>query len=106
MMEENVIIHDDVEYELRYNVKRIQMIEQVTKKPMMVMIMNQHLSLTDLNACVAYGLVKKGSYSHELPKKGVEIFDKIIEEDGAYFKLSNLVSDALERDCGFFFPKG
>lgn len=106
MIEDNVIVHGEKEYELRYNVKRIQMIEQATKKPMMVMISNQFLSLSDLSACVAYGLVKKGSYSHELPKKGLEIFEELIEADGSYYKLSNLVSDALERDCGFFFPKG
>ncbi len=100
-----MLVHNGENYELRYNVNRVTMIEQAIKKPLVQVLQQGAMSLAEIKVCVAYGLVKEGSHSHILPKKGAEIADVLLNERGSYQKLSDEIADAIERDCGFFFPK-
>ena len=45
-----------IKYELKYNLKRIELIEAASKKPLMSMLGSGFLTISDLTACVAYGL--------------------------------------------------
>lgn len=95
---------DGKEYELKYNSKRTDMIESVTKTPLMTTITqnNGTMSRMDLVNYMAYGIKESGSDIFVLPKTGRELADRLILEEG-YAKCLGRVLDALQRDCGFFF---
>lgn len=100
-----MIVHNNENYELRFNVERVTMIEQAIKKPLVQVLQQGAMSLAEIKICIAYGLVKDGNHSHVQPKKASEIADEKLKERGSYLHLSNEIADAIERDCGFFFPK-
>lgn len=91
-------------YELRYSVKRIEMIENATGKSVVTMMRSGSLSLTELCACIGYAIKLEGAEGYLSPKQGIEIAEEKLKEQGAYFTLSDEVAEALERDCPFFFP--
>ena len=95
-----------IKYELKYNLKRIELIEAASKKPLMSMLGSGFLTISDLTACVAYGLRSEGADNYLPTAKGMEVARKKIEEDGGYMILSDAVAEAFERDCPFFFRVG
>ncbi len=51
------------------------------------------------------GSSKKGANAWEPPKKALTIADNILEnEPGSYAMMSDLIAEAMARDCAFFFP--
>lgn len=94
-------------YNLRYNLKRIEIIENATKTTMVAEATknNGMLSLMNLKAYFGYGLIEEGANAYTPPKKGMEIAEALIETEG-YMKVSGYVAEALERDCPFFFLAG
>lgn len=101
-----MIEYNGTNYELRYSLKRVEMLENAIKKPLMSIVASGFLTLTELCACVGYGIKVEGAEGYLSPKQGMEIAEAKLKEDGAYISLSDEVADALERDCPFFFPKG
>ena len=91
-------------YELRYSIQRIKMIENETVKSVVTMMRAGSLSLSELCACIGYAIKLEGAEGYLSPKQGIEIAEEKLKEEGAYFALSDEVADALERDCPFFFP--
>ncbi len=91
-------------YELKYNQKRIEMIEAVTNMPTLADLKRTSgmLSLASLKAYIAYGIKEQGADAFLPPKKGMEIAASLIEENG-YANVCGAVLEALERDCPFFF---
>ena len=49
-------------------------------------------------------MIKVGANAYEQPKKAAAIVEEMLNEAGAYRTLSDLVAEAIERDCPFFFP--
>jgi len=92
-------------YILKYNIKRIEMIEEVTEMPTLAELRRTGgmLGLKPLKAYFAYGLKEEGADSFTPIKKGYEICEKLIERDG-YENIVAAVLEAIERDCPFFFP--
>lgn len=91
-------------YELKYNQKRIEMIEAVSNMPTMAELRRTqgYLGLTSLKTYFAYGLKEEGADTFVPQKKGLEICTKLIESEG-YEKVCGTVLESLERDCPFFF---
>ena len=91
-------------YVLKYNLKRVELIENTVGMPMMAEIATHKgmLGVTALKSYFAYGLKEEGSDSFVAPKSGMEIAEKLIESEG-YQKLNGIVLESLERDCPFFF---
>lgn len=91
-------------YVLKYNMKRIEMIESVTNMPTMADLRRTGgmLSLASLKAYIAYGIKEEGEDVFLKPKKGLEIAESLIELNG-YTDICTTVLEALERDCPFFF---
>lgn len=91
-------------YVLKYNMKRIEMIESVTNMPTMADLRRTGgmLSLASLKAYIAYGIKEEGEDVFLKPKKGMEIAENLIESNG-YTDVCTTVLEALERDCPFFF---
>lgn len=102
-----MIEYDGKKYTLKYNMKRIEMIESVTEMPTFAEIKRTggFLGITPLKAYIAYGIKEEGEDTFLKPKKGMEIAESIIESNG-YHEVCAMVLEALERDCPFFFPEG
>lgn len=95
---------DGKNYELKYNLKRVEMIEGVTGKPMMAEISQNGamMGLSALKTYFAYGLKEEGSDAFVAPKEGLAKAEALIESAG-YLAVSAEVLESLERDCPFFF---
>ena len=91
-------------YELKYNLKRVEMIENAVGMPTMAELANHKgmLGITALKTYFAYGLKEEGADAFVAPKIGMEIAEKLIESEG-YLKVNGSVIETLERDCPFFF---
>ena len=99
-----MIEYNNKNYILKYNIKRIEMIEQVTEMPTLAELRKTGgmLSLKSLKAYFAYGLKEDGADSFMPVKKGYEMCESLIEKDG-YENVASTVLEAIERDCAFFF---
>lgn len=91
-------------YVLKYNLKRVEMIENATGVPMMSDLYSHRsmMGLTALKTYFAYGLKEEGADTFVAPKKGMEMAEAMIENEG-YLAVNGAVLEALERDCPFFF---
>lgn len=95
---------NEKEYELKYNSKRTDMIEAVTKTPLMTTLTQNGGTMTriDLVNYMAYGIKESGADVFVNPKKGREIAEQLLESEG-YAKCLGMVLETIQEDCGFFF---
>lgn len=95
---------DGKTYVLKYNLKRIELIENAVGMPVMADIATHKgmLGITALKSYFAYGLKEEGTDTFVAPKTGMKMAEKLIESEG-YIKLNGAVMEALEKDCPFFF---
>lgn len=95
---------DGKEYELKYNEKRIDIIEKVTEKPLMAAITKNDgaLSRLDLINYIAYGTKEMDSDVFVQPKIGRELAETLMHSVG-YSECVGMVLQTLQEDCGFFF---
>lgn len=102
-----MITYGGKNYVLKYNMKRIELIEGVTNMPTLADLQRTRglLSLASLKTYVAYGIKEDGADTFLNPKKGMEIAESLIESNG-YPDVCAIVLEALERDCPFFFREG
>lgn len=92
-------------YEVAFNMQRVDMYEKTNKPIMVTFAMNRGLfSIGELKALVAYGLRPEGG-AWVNPKKGIQMAEKLLSTNG-YATVLEIVHEALERDCGFFFTMG
>lgn len=91
-------------YVLKYNLKRVEMIENVVGMPMMAELSARKgmLSVMALKTYFAYGLKEEGADTFVKPKDGMEMAEALIENEG-YMKVNGAVLEAMHRDCPFFF---
>lgn len=91
-------------YVLKYNLKRVEMIENSVSMPTMAELQAHRgmLSLTSLKTYFAYGLKEEGADTFVKPKEGMAMAEALIESEG-YITVNGAVLEALERDCPFFF---
>ena len=96
--------YDGKNFVLKYNVNRVELIEDQTDLPSLVQIQRTSgmFKLRDLKIYFAYGLKEEGADVFYSIKKGLEICEKLIEEKG-YPYVASLVLENLQRDCPFFF---
>lgn len=95
---------DGKNYVLKYNLKRVELIEAVSKLPMMPELYEHNglFGIQALKTYFAYGLKEEGSDSFVPPKKGLEMATALIESEG-YMTVNGAVLESLQRDCPFFF---
>lgn len=95
---------DQKTYTLKYNLKRVELIENTVGMPMMAEIASHKgmLGITALKSYFAYGLKEEGADVYVSPKAGMSMAEKLIETEG-YIKVNGAVMEALEKDCPFFF---
>lgn len=97
--------YDGKKYVLKYNMKRIELIEGTTNMPTMAELKRTQgcLGLAVLKVYFAYGLKEEDSDSFVKPKDGMSICEALIKSEG-YENVCGLVLESLVRDCPFFFP--
>ncbi|MFR1698798.1 MAG: hypothetical protein ACLSU9_11040 [Anaerovoracaceae bacterium] len=99
-----MIEYKDSKYELRYTIKRIEMIEAAIGKPLLSVIISNNgiVSISELKALYIHGLRKEdGSYAGE--KIANESFENVMNKMG-YAALLEQIINTVQRDCPFFFP--
>lgn len=92
-------------YDLRYTIKRLEMIERVTGKGTMSCLVHDNgmLAISELKNYLGYSLINdKGNYIS--PQQGIEYAETLIQSEG-YERVLTVVLEALQRDCSFLFPK-
>ena len=89
-------------FEIKLIFARIDMYEQ-SHRPIMASFAQNggSFSLGELRDLVAYGIKHEGG-NYVSPQQGREMGQKLIEENG-YLDVFTAVTEALTRDCGFFF---
>lgn len=92
------------EYDLKYNLKRVESIENATGTPLMSALISSKgmMSLSQLKNCFCYGLKEPGSDSFIPLSAGQAVFEQALNEYG-YAGLVSEVVEVLQRDCPFFF---
>lgn len=98
--------YNGVAYELKYGLKRIEMAENVLKRSVFEIIRSGSMTTTELVVLFAYGSIKQGANAWEPPKKALAMAETMLGEPGAYGEMSDLIAEAIQRDCPFFFPAG
>lgn len=96
------IEYDGKTYELKYNLKRIELIENATGTPILASMQNGMMRISHLKAYIGYGLKEEGADTFVNPKVGLDVAEALIETQG-YVWAGQTVAEALERDCPFFF---
>lgn len=91
-------------YELKYNIKRVRMIEEATGKPTLDIIRtnNGMLTINEIIIYIAYGLIEQGEDCFVKPNQGLKMAEDMIETLG-YPKMLEAVLEAIQRDCPFLF---
>lgn len=93
------------QYELKYSIKRIEMIEDVTGVPTLATLQRTGMRISHLKVYLGYGLKEAGSDVFIAPKKALDLAEQMIEEMG-FAAAMTLVIEALQMDCPFFFQGG
>lgn len=98
--------YNGARYELKYGLKRIEMAENALKRPVYEIMRGGALSMTELVVLFGYGMLKEGANAWEPPKKAMTIAEAMLQMPGAYAEMTDLIAEAIQRDCPFFFPAG
>lgn len=95
---------DGVEYDIKFNVNRIELIEKALGTSIMAIATMQGsmFSITQLKTLLAYSVKESGSDVFLKPRVAMEMAENLIVNNG-YVNVVNLVSAQLEEDCPFFF---
>ena len=93
---------EEKQYELKYNLKRVEMIEDVTGVPTLATMQRTGMRISHLKVYLGYGLKEAGSDAFVAPKKALDLAEQMIEEMG-FASATSLVIETLQRDCPFFF---
>jgi hypothetical protein len=104
--ENNMFEIEGKNYTLRYNIRRIELIESATQESMMAELKRTNclLSLRTLKTYFSYGLQNE-SGNYISPKEAESYAEKLIQSEG-YAKLDEAVISAIQNDCPFFFQAG
>lgn len=100
-----IINFGEKSYELKYNERTIELIENVTKQPFVATIAQTQgmLGLSQLRQYVANALYTTEG-AKVSPQQGVEVYEALLKEKGYQF-LTALVLSTVQRDCPFFFQE-
>ena len=92
------------EYDLKYNIKRVELIEAALNSSIMSSLAANkgYLSIQQIKTHFAFALKEAGSDVFVKPKEGQEIAEALIEGTGYEITTAQII-EALQRDCPFFF---
>lgn len=90
-------------YKLKYNMKTIEQIEQITNKSLVATLRETEGLLSISNLKIYFGLALYNEDEKRVAQtQGVEIAEALIQNEG-YTKVNEAVIVAIDRDCPFLF---
>ena len=92
------------EYELKFNIERIKLVENFLKLPTVADIVktNGALSINAIEVYFGYCLKEVGSDAFVSRKEGAEIAEAIMKEMG-YLAVNNMIIEKMAEDMPFLF---
>ena len=92
------------EYELKFNIERIKLVENFLKLPTVADIVktNGALSLNAIEVYFGYCLKEVDSDSFVSRKEGAEIAESLMKEKG-YLAVNNMIIEKMAEDMPFLF---
>lgn len=99
-----MIEYNGKQYELKFNLGRIKLIENYLKLPTVADIVstNGALSIHSIETYFGFCLKELGSETFVQRKEGIAIADALIESEG-YLKVNNMVITKMSEDMPFLF---
>ena len=97
--------YNEKDYELKFNIKRLEIIEKATGKSsvgMMVADNNGIMGVSSVMAFYSYGLKEAGADTFVAPKVAQEICEARMNEIG-YMEVVKELQGAIQHDCPFLF---
>ena len=97
--------YEDKMYELYLSMKRVEMIENVLDKSLLGLLSTTKgmLKISDAKVIMGYSMRNvDGEGGYQSPKIGMEVAEALIKTKGINYVLE-IIADAMERDCPFFF---
>ena len=93
-----------VTYTLKYNVKKVKIIEMATKTSLIADMArgNGVLPLQTLETAFTHALVEEVTNNAVKPSEAQEMFEKVLEENG-YITLNTAIVEKIQSDLGFMF---
>ena len=93
-----------VTYTLKYNVKKVKIIEMATKTSLIADMArgNGVLPLQTLETAFTHALVEEVTNNVVKPSEAQEMFEKVLEENG-YITLNTAIVEKIQSDLGFMF---
>jgi hypothetical protein len=91
-------------YTLKYNTKKLKTIEMVTKTSILgeVTKNNGIMPIATLEALFSLALVEESANQVVKQKEAVEMFEKVVEENGL-ISVNMAIVEKLQDDMGFMF---
>lgn len=91
-------------YTLKYNTKKLKTIETVIKTSIVGEIVKNNgiLSFAILESLFSLALIEEATNSVVKQKDAIEMFEKVIEENGLV-TVNNAIVEKLQDDLGFLF---
>ena len=95
---------NDTTYTLKFNKQKIKTIETVTKTSIIAEINKGQglLPMQTLETLFSFALVEEATNESVKQSKAVEMFDKVVEENGL-LTVNMAVIEKLQEDVGFMF---
>lgn len=92
------------EYELKFNIERIKLVENFLKLPTVADIVqtNGALSINAIEVYFGYCLKEVGSDTFVSRKDGAEIAEDLMKEKG-YLAVNNMIIEKMSEDMPFLF---
>lgn len=92
------------EYELKFNIERLKLVENFLKLPTVADIVqtNGALSLNAIEVYFGYCLKEVGSDSFVSRKEGAKIAEDLMQEKG-YLAVNNMIIEKMTEDMPFLF---
>lgn len=96
---------DEKDYELKFNLTRIGVIEDALGKSLVAALAvtdNCQMAIKDIRTIFGYSLKEVGADTFVVPKTAKDLCDAYMEEHG-YMQTVNLILKQVADDLGFLF---
>lgn len=101
------IEYDGSQYELKFNLERLKLIEGTLQKPIISVYTERKgaFSFDEMEKVFQISLKEIGSDFFCSNKKAKEIFEAVIQQENGYRDINNYIALKLQENCPFLFPK-
>jgi len=101
------IEYNDAQYELKFNLERLKLIENAIKKPILSVYVERQgaFSIEEMEKIFQISLKEVGSDYFCSNKGAKNVFEAVIQQENGYRDVNNYIAQRLQENCPFLFPK-